>query len=76
MRRLLVIAFLLAFVGGYADAASYLLTKSFTGPLTGNTVFLCLHLVQGAWREAVSNALAVAAFLAGTAGAEWMGGEW
>ncbi len=72
MRRLLVIAFLLAFVGGYADAASYLLTKSFTGHLTGNTVFLCLHLVQGAWREAASNALAIAAFVAGTAGAEWM----
>ena len=72
MRRLLVIAFLLAFVGGYADAASYLLTKSFTGHLTGNTVFLCLHLVQGAWREGASNALAIAAFLAGTASAEWM----
>ena len=71
MRRLPVIAFLLAFVGGYADAASYLLTKSFTGHLTGNTVFLCLHLVQGAWRESVSNALAIVAFLAGTAGAEW-----
>ena len=72
MRRALAVAFLLAFVGGYADAASYLLTKSFTGHLTGNTVFLCLHLVQGAWREAASNALAITAFVAGTAGAEWM----
>ena len=73
MRRLLVIAFLLAFAGGYADAASYVLTKSFTGHLTGNTVFLCLHLTQGAWREAASNALAIAAFVAGVAGAEWLG---
>ena len=72
MRRPLFIAFVLAFVGGYADAASYLLTKSFTGHITGNTVLLCLHLGQGSWREALSNVAAITAFLAGTAAAEWM----
>lgn len=70
--RLLAIVFLLAFTGGYADAASYLLTKSFTGHLTGNTVFLMMHLAQTAWREAASNAAAIAAFLVGTGAAEWM----
>ena len=72
MNRLLAIAFLLAFAGGYADAASYLLTGSFTGHLTGNTVLLTIHLAQAGWREAANNALAVVAFAAGIVAAECM----
>ena len=72
MRPLLIIAFLLAFTGGYADAASFILTKTFTGHLTGNTVLTMVHLVQGEWRAALANLLAVAAFALGTAGAYWL----
>ena len=71
-RRLLAIAWLLAFVGGFADAASYILTKSFTGHVTGNTVLLAIHLVQMQWREAGVSAGAIVAFLAGTGSAEWL----
>ena len=71
MNRVLAIAFLLAFAGGYADAVSYLLTGSFTGHLTGNTVLLTIHLARASWREAVSNALAIAAFAAGIVASEW-----
>ncbi len=72
MRPLLIISFLLAFTGGYADAASFILTGSFTGHLTGNTVLTMVHLVQGEWRAAISSVLAVAAFALGTAGADWL----
>ena len=70
MRPLLILSFLLAFVGGYADAASFVLTRSFTGHLTGNTVLTMVHLAQGEWRAAGANGLAVAAFALGTAGAD------
>ncbi len=72
MSRRLALVLLLAFVGGYADAASFLLTRAFTGHVTGNTVLLGLHLVQGSWRQAFSSAVAVMAFLVGTGSAEWM----
>ncbi len=70
MCPLLIISLLLAFVGGYADAASFVLTKSFTGHLTGNTVLTMVHLVEGAWRDAAANMLAVAGFVVGTAWAD------
>lgn len=68
--RLLTITLLLAFMGGYADAVSFLLNKAFSGHVTGNTVLFGVHLVQGAWQAALLNVCAVLAFLAGTAGAE------
>lgn len=71
MNRVLAIAFLLAFAGGYADAVSYLLTGAFTGHLTGNIVLLTIHVAQMQWWQAVSNALAIAAFAVGTAAAGW-----
>ncbi len=71
MKRVVTIAFLLAFVGGYADAVSYLLTGSFTGHLTGNAVLLAIHLARASWREAAANALAIVAFAVGIVVAEW-----
>ncbi len=68
--RLVLVTFLLAFLGGYADAMSYLLTEVFAGHLTGNLVLLMIHLTQSAWHVSGTNALAVGAFLLGTAGAE------
>jgi uncharacterized membrane protein YoaK (UPF0700 family) len=69
-RRLFHVALLLAFVGGYGDAASYLLTKSFTGHITGNTVLFAVNMVRGEWGDARTCALAVAAFLGGVVAAE------
>ena len=70
--RLVLVIFLLAFLGGYADAVSYLLTAVFAGHLTGNLVLCMIHLAQSAWRASAANALAIGAFLLGTAGAEWL----
>ncbi len=70
--RLVLVTFLLAFLGGYADALSYLLTEVFAGHLTGNLVLLMIHLAQSAWHASATDALAVGAFLLGTAGAEWL----
>jgi uncharacterized membrane protein YoaK (UPF0700 family) len=69
-RGLFRVALILAFAGGYGDAASYLLTKSFTGHITGNTVLFAVDLASGAWNDAWICALAVVAFLAGVAAAE------
>jgi uncharacterized membrane protein YoaK (UPF0700 family) len=71
-QRLVLVTFLLAFLGGYADALSYLWTEVFAGHLTGNLVLLMIHLAQSAWRASAADALAVGAFLLGTAGAEWL----
>jgi uncharacterized membrane protein YoaK (UPF0700 family) len=70
--RLVLVTFLLAFLGGYADAVSYLSTEVFAGHLTGNLVLLMIHLAQSAWRASAADALAVGAFLLGTARAEWL----
>jgi uncharacterized membrane protein YoaK (UPF0700 family) len=40
-------AIALACAGGYADAGSYLLAKSFTGHATGNTILAAVSLAQG-----------------------------
>jgi hypothetical protein len=37
----------LAFIGGYADASSYLLARTFTGHLTGNCVLAAVSAASG-----------------------------
>ena len=68
--------FVLAFGGGFADAGSYIVAKSFTGHLTGNLVLTMLHLTAGDWVEASTCLLAVIAFVVGTAlGSRGGGGQ-
>ncbi|MGC2398943.1 MAG: YoaK family protein [Acidobacteriaceae bacterium] len=65
----LIATVLLAAVGGYGDAASYLLVHCFTGHVTGNTVLAAIGLtVRGghAWQPV----LAVCCFLMATAFAQ------
>ena len=66
--RYLVVSLILAFVGGFADAGSFVLVSSFTGHITGNSILLVIHLVDAQWLQALSCLVAVIAFLAGTAG--------
>jgi uncharacterized membrane protein YoaK (UPF0700 family) len=55
----------LAFVGGYADAASFLLASTFTGHLTGNCILAAVSAASQEWYLAADRLLAVAVFLVG-----------
>lgn len=55
----------LAFIGGYADASSYLLARTFTGHLTGNCVLAAVSAASGDWYLTVDRILAVIVFLVG-----------
>lgn len=61
------VLFVLAFVGGFADAGSYVLIGSFTGHLTGNMVLMTIHLTSKDWVKASTCLLAVVTFAIGTA---------
>ena len=55
----------IAFVGGYADASSYLLARTFTGHLTGNCVLAAVSAASKEWYLTLDRLLAVIVFLAG-----------
>jgi len=55
----------LAFIGGYADASSYLLAHAFTGHVTGNCVLAAVSAAGKDWSLTLERLLAVVAFLAG-----------
>jgi uncharacterized membrane protein YoaK (UPF0700 family) len=55
----------LAFIGGYADASSYLLARTFTGHLTGNCVLAAVSAASGDWYLTLDRFLAVIVFLGG-----------
>ena len=55
----------LAFIGGYADASSYLLARTFTGHLTGNCVLAAVSTASGDWHLSLVRLLAVIVFLGG-----------
>ncbi len=55
----------LAFVGGYGDAASFVLAKTFTGHVTGNLVLAAIAVAAHDWRAAIGRASAIITFLIG-----------
>ena len=55
----------LAFVGGYADAASFILAKTFTGHVTGNFVLTAISIAGRDWPTCFRRLLAIALFLTG-----------
>src|ERR1700740_2757621 len=55
----------LAFIGGYADASSYLLARTFTGHLTGNCVLAAVSLASKDWHLTLDRLVAVIVFLGG-----------
>jgi uncharacterized membrane protein YoaK (UPF0700 family) len=56
----------LAFVGGYCDAASFILVRTFTGHVTGNFVLGAVKIAIFDWRGALAALLAISCFLAAT----------
>jgi len=55
----------LAFVGGYGDAASFVLAKTFTGHVTGNLVLAAIAVAAHDWRAMLGPLSAVVTFLIG-----------
>jgi uncharacterized membrane protein YoaK (UPF0700 family) len=58
-------SFGLAFVGGYGDAASFVLAKTFTGHVTGNLVLAAIAVATHDWRAALGHLSAIVTFLIG-----------
>jgi uncharacterized membrane protein YoaK (UPF0700 family) len=59
------VSFGLAFVGGYGDAASFVLAKTFTGHATGNLVLTAIAVAAHDWRAALEPLSAIVTFLIG-----------
>jgi uncharacterized membrane protein YoaK (UPF0700 family) len=59
------LSFGLAFVGGYGDAASFVLAKTFTGHVTGNLVLGAIAVAAHDWRATFGHLSAIVTFLAG-----------
>jgi len=59
------VSFGLAFVGGYGDAASFVLAKTFTGHVTGNLVLAAIAVAAHDWRAALAHLSAIVTFLIG-----------
>jgi len=59
------LSFGLAFVGGYGDAASFVLAKTFTGHVTGNLVLGAIALAARDWRATLGHFSAIVTFLIG-----------
>jgi uncharacterized membrane protein YoaK (UPF0700 family) len=55
----------LAFVGGYGDAASFVLAKTFTGHVTGNLVLAAIAVAAHEWRAALGHLSAIVSFFMG-----------
>ena len=60
-----LLLFALAFVGGYGDAASMVLAKTFTGHVTGSLVLAAIALAAHEWRSLLVHLSAVVFFLTG-----------
>jgi uncharacterized membrane protein YoaK (UPF0700 family) len=61
------LSFGLTFVGGYCDAAGYILAKTFTGHTTGALVLAAISVAGHDWRNFLRHFLAIALFLTGVA---------
>jgi uncharacterized membrane protein YoaK (UPF0700 family) len=59
------VSFGLAFVGGYGDAAGFVLAKTFTGHVTGNLVLTAIAVAAHDWRAALEPLSAIVTFLIG-----------
>jgi len=59
------LSFGLAFVGGYCDAAGYVLARTFTGHITGTLALAAISVAGHDWRIVLRHLLAIALFLSG-----------
>jgi uncharacterized membrane protein YoaK (UPF0700 family) len=64
-RNIAWLSFGLAFVGGYSDAASFILAETFTGHVTGNFVLTAISIASQDWLIFFRRILAISLFLTG-----------
>jgi uncharacterized membrane protein YoaK (UPF0700 family) len=69
----LLVGALLAGVGGYLDAYTYVGHRVFANAQTGNVVLFAFYAANGLWREAGMRILPVAGFIVGVVLAETLG---
>lgn len=58
--------FAMAFTGGFADAASFILVGTFSGHVTGNTVLSFIQLTQGQYTDLLLSLMALTGFCIGS----------
>jgi uncharacterized membrane protein YoaK (UPF0700 family) len=59
------LSFGLAFVGGYGDAAGFVLARTFTGHVTGNLVLAAIAVAAHDWHAVLKHLSAIVTFLTG-----------
>jgi uncharacterized membrane protein YoaK (UPF0700 family) len=59
------LSYTLAFIGGFGDAAGFVLARTFTGHVTGNLVLAAVSLATLDWATTLTRLFAVLSFLAG-----------
>jgi uncharacterized membrane protein YoaK (UPF0700 family) len=59
------LSFRLDFVGGYGDAASFVLAKTFIGHVTGNLVLGAIAVAAHDWRATIGHLSAIVTFWLG-----------
>ena len=57
---------LLAFIGGFVDACSFVIFEVFTGHLTGNSVLSMIYLAQMNWGLLLLSMISIGGFVLGT----------
>ncbi|EKT53676.1 YoaK family protein [Providencia burhodogranariea] len=62
---------LLAFIGGFVDASSFVIFEVFTGHLTGNSVLSMIYLAQMNWAMLLLSAISILGFFLGTLTGSW-----
>lgn len=60
--------FMMAFTGGFADAASFILLGVFSGHVTGNSVLSLIWVIEGNYSKLFTSVAALLGFIVGTFG--------
>lgn len=62
---------LLAFIGGFVDASSFVVFEVFTGHLTGNSILSMVYLAKLNWSMLLLSAVSISGFFLGTCLGSW-----
>lgn len=62
---------LLAFIGGFVDACSFVIFEVFTGHLTGNSILSMVYLAKLDWPMLLLSAVSICGFFLGTCFGSW-----